>query len=1094
MSENNSRRLNWYKYTWEEFENICYEYASEKYNSDIYEVEITAKHKDGGRDIIISNLVQNKIAWGECKRHKNSVGLKEIGKNVILAITNQIQKLIFFSVSSVTPNTKHEILRAAQIHNFDVLFLDGINLDREIAGNSQILYKYFCESFNFYNPRSDVLSADICIDEFENAYNDSFCKDTRYCKLENGLDFYVHFFLKNYHQSVVNNIRIELQDVEKCHFYETDIVIEKVNSFCDTVVTVRGILLNTEEVITLPDATITYIVKGKKQTFPIKLGELDGRNIWKVPLYGQKNLEFISSMKVLRDQVLNGYTRIIYLRGVSGSGKTRILKEISSVMIQKGFVSVYIDAMLHRKNYFFRELIRQILCLPCFNSSNMFTKQDFEKLLTKYHISFPDATSIHEYLWMEKKKSATLLGEFIYQCIIGSPVTSKLYIQIDNIQCLDEETQGSILFLCNSLLAKKNHVCLAFSLNIIEKKVSNRAPLIQYLENSRIHKEIPALFEYTIGELDADGRKSIVKNCLKLPITYEKEINEIADKAGALPLDILLFCKTLRNTNCFVWRNKTCEIEKPEEFSKQLSELSSNISSVIELRLATIDKIYSDKESVYKLFQLIIFFENKMPGRLVNTFNIDQHLVLSLKQDLVIAEHSDASITFFHDNYYRYFLKRGTVYQFDDKELLQLLHCSKEYEIILGPTMKINQAKCLYLLNRKDDFCKFAEELLDDFCASGRYQEIISLADFYLNKICTNDYKNQRLRFSIEKGLAQMETVSFVQGITTLKEIKADLEKDYFGYDLEIIGRFYHQYVNSYTHAGKYQLALETLQDFEKVSGLSIKYKFIIEDRYCLCYYSLGEVQLAEGHIQKALKLARKMGDDFWISTAYSDRAFIYLNNTNNISKTKRYFNKAIKYYHVENDNSVYRYIEIQIQAALSALLNHKYDSAASFSDNAINTAKERNYMYLLIPARNVKAFVLIMTKQFSKAIEVLKQARFESELFGSTKLIITLFNSLGVTYCAQKDLQTGYEYFIRAEKMLHEYSEPTDCVYRFAPLIANWMLATGQNISPELQDKLNYYSSQRLAKIFHHNIDDFSAIKLEEYFPLTFQGYALMY
>lgn len=49
MPEKNTKRLNWEKYTWIDFERICFEYAKEKYNSTIYKVKITQAQKDGGR-------------------------------------------------------------------------------------------------------------------------------------------------------------------------------------------------------------------------------------------------------------------------------------------------------------------------------------------------------------------------------------------------------------------------------------------------------------------------------------------------------------------------------------------------------------------------------------------------------------------------------------------------------------------------------------------------------------------------------------------------------------------------------------------------------------------------------------------------------------------------------------------------------------------------------------------------------------------------------------------------------------------------------------------------------------------------------------
>ena len=40
-----NKRLNWDKYTWEDFEDICFEYVSERYNSDAYIVQITQRKK-----------------------------------------------------------------------------------------------------------------------------------------------------------------------------------------------------------------------------------------------------------------------------------------------------------------------------------------------------------------------------------------------------------------------------------------------------------------------------------------------------------------------------------------------------------------------------------------------------------------------------------------------------------------------------------------------------------------------------------------------------------------------------------------------------------------------------------------------------------------------------------------------------------------------------------------------------------------------------------------------------------------------------------------------------------------------------------------
>lgn len=259
MPEKNTKRLNWEKYTWIDFERICFEYAKEKYNSTIYKVKITQAQKDGGRDIVISDTQNNRTAWGECKHHKRNIDLSDIGKNVVLAITNEIQKIIFFSVSEITVNTKHEILKAAMIHNFDVLFLDGAALDYEISGNKNILNKYFSESFELYNSNTSTLTASICIDESKCANSNAFKEGSSYYKLENGLDFYFHIFLKNYYLKYISNICISLPETSEYHLYKNVIKTERLKPFCDAVFSVHGILLNTEKVASVAANIINYM-------------------------------------------------------------------------------------------------------------------------------------------------------------------------------------------------------------------------------------------------------------------------------------------------------------------------------------------------------------------------------------------------------------------------------------------------------------------------------------------------------------------------------------------------------------------------------------------------------------------------------------------------------------------------------------------------------------------------------------------------------------------------------------------------------------------------------------------------------------------
>lgn len=99
-------------------------------------------------------------------------------------------------------------------------------------------------------------------------------------------------------------------------------------------------------------------------------------------------------------------------------------------------------------------------------------------------------------------------------------------------------------------------------------------------------------------------------------------------------------------------------------------------------------------------------------------------------------------------------------------------------EASFGASMKINHAKCLYFLNKKEDFYEYAENLLCELSATFSYNEIISLAEFYIPRAQKYEFRNKCLTFELERALAQLEIDSFVKGIQELKN-KEKLTKHY---------------------------------------------------------------------------------------------------------------------------------------------------------------------------------------------------------------------------------------------------------------------------------------------------------------------------
>ena len=183
-------------------------------------------------------------------------------------------------------------------------------------------------------------------------------------------------------------------------------------------------------------------------------------------------------------------------------------------------------------------------------------------------------------------------------------------------------------------------------------------------------------------------------------------------------------------------------------------------------------------------------------------------------------------------------------------------------------------------------------------------------------------------------------------------------------------------------------------------------------------------------------------------------------------------------------------------------MLDDQCEVALKHIDEALKYAKEKSYTYLLIPAQNVKSFILLLLNRISESILLLNEARFNCEIFGSTKQMITICNTLGITYSLANDSQRAYQCFEKAEKMLRQFNEPGDSSNRYLPLIVNLiyssLCSTNLNYKLNAKDYYNNYYSLRLAKIFSEYMDEvtcnYISINLADHFPLSVGGYVFMY
>ncbi len=1096
-----SKRLNWNKYNWRDFEKICFEYAENKYEAPVYKVFLTESQKDGGKDIVIENTVTNKVAWGECKHHKNSVNLDQIGKNVILSITNNVHKLIFFSVSPITPNTKCEIIRAARMHGFTVSFLDGNKLDEEIGQNKRLLNKYFKEVNLLNQRRENNIEIDVYIDEYQNAYNDVLYSNKKYWKIKKGLSFYIHIFIKNWFNCPIIVDDIIVEESNEIHIEPFEKKSICIDAYCDTEITISGLLFNTQTTTLLPNISLVYTFKKTRSVFTTSLGEIDGTDIWEIPMCGELQQTFLSKKvpQLITDNKENK-PNVVLLQGCSGCGKTRLMEESSDKLRKKGIDTIYINAQIFKKTAFYKELLRQVLCVPVLETTDSLSYEVFQIFLKKAHFVYRDYAKLYNFFWNGKKLTAIELTELLYSCVLKVSFNQNLCVQIDNIQELNSSTQESIVLLCEKLKENKVPVLLFLSYNTSVHTTQKNNPLLSYLKHETINSNGTFFCSTTLGELDDNSALFMVQQLLNLEPCVSKEANTIIEKTGKLPLDILLFCKLLSESNCFSRTNNYSRIINPKEFRNNLDTLSNEMSTILQTRLdSIITKNNKEQLEIKKICQLVVFFENRLPINVFETFRFSRSSLSILEKALIAAENAFGEISFFHDNYYRYFLEKEDYSIFSKNDFIKISKFIKRMEPIYGKQMMVKYAKCLFYLGKIEDFLELSEKLLNELPDEGVPYEFNSLAEFYINHINGELYKNQRLRFMIELAYTRMELQSLEYGINTFREIENKLHNCFFKYDSKLVCKFYHHYVNTYLHSGYYYDALNALDRFEKMDYLSQYYKTIIDDRYCIAYSALGDFNSANVHIDSAIKNANEMKNNFLLSTVYSDKAFNYLRNTNLSLDAAKYFGKAIQYYFPEDDTTSYRKIEIYIQDALMHLLYRDYKESYNSIEKALTLSQKRSYTYLLLPAQNIKAFLCMKEKQFENSLELLQENLFNAEIFGSERKVIVANNSMGILYSIRGEHNTAMQYFKTAWDISIQLCSNGGGIAQVLPIAFNIINCSQKcritSNYPQLPEKLIEQLPADRKKLYRQVLNrEIKASDCASHFSLTIADYIYLY
>lgn len=1032
----------------EMFESLALDYIYMVFDEENTAIVPTPYKKDGGKDIVVTHIskITHYKTWIECKNHNRNLGLAEIGKNVVLVISKNINKLIYISASKITDSTQKDILNVGYKNNFEVLFLDGVNFKRELLKYPKLLNKYF-ELTNTKDIQfTDNIYVNMFLSEFENGMN-FMSSSSPIFYLERNNTFFLNFIIGNHADYDIENISLELLDSEEgLHIYAGNSPIQRVNRMSDCNIQLFGVYTGYKTKIKLPNYQMHYKQQGIIKTRIIEGPIISLKHLTRIPLVGKKISEFIvNKCPVIFGLLKKGYSQILLLYGNSGTGKTRLLEEIELLSKKECFTTKYIDSKNKNGSYILKTILSFVLEIPFDNNSIQYTKKDFKNIIEQEYGNAEYVNYLYE-LFIDNKLNENsifyLKRALLY--FIEYPRFHDVHILfIDNIQECDEFMFDLFTDLFNSMHSYSAPFMFVLSSNIEVESLSGDAnkKLISYIcdmENS-----IPSYcYSFCVEDLDESDAKIFLSN-LFIKLEYEDPIIEqFIEKSGTRPFEMLMLFKYLTENGIFLI-DENLSIPSIAKYKDFMMCVPPQIDALIKARIQSIKKNISLEQWIEceNIIKSILLFYNKIPSIFLD-LTLKHSLAKNILIDSLIIKYRKHSndLEFYHDNIYRFFMKKAEYQDLGELgiPILEWLLTHPDYEIE-------NREKiifyCYLKTGQRDKAVSIGIKLIYKYFNAFDFKSTYEICSHLYNLEYIKNDKVLYFKVCYMYAMSSWETVDIYKTLDIYNEIHSfiNLVIDYI--PIGEICKYYREYINANSHAGLYLQIKPLLEEFEQLPNLSKEYLFVLHNRYTVYYMRMNNFYLAKEHSEQAYHIAETLNDNFLKSTACSDIAFNYLYNKKDYVNAVKYFKKAIEYYREEDDHTYYRQLEIYNQKAIILLIEKDFIKSIDYLDKSINKSHQLQNKYMEAKALNYKAIVECHADNYDFAFKSWMEAIRITEKLGNYSMLICIYFNLSSSYLLQNDYNKAYEAIKKAFTILEDTNNPIRWSENFDVLFHNYLV-----------------------------------------------------
>lgn len=1097
--------LDFYQLTPDEFECLCYEYICCLYSTNQnYQINHTRYVHDGGRDIEITfydQLSHFKI-WAECKQHKRNIGLDDIGKNVVLVISKHIQKVIFFSASEITESAKIEIANIGDKLNFNVSFLCGERLAKEIRSQPNLLKNFF-KNIKITSALSceEKITVTCSVSEFESNVIIPINKQEQ-VYLRNGELFNIYIHLSNQTNKSIQEISLELLSIDnRIKIENAQIKYEFLERQGDVIAHFKGrIIIRQSDKIDLPKVLICYSFDNIHKKEIISLPSLNISKCKKYPFIGKSVTNFLVNKvdKALEWSDRN-YSQIFDIRGISGSGKSRLASEIQKKAIEHDLCSI----CLNGSDYIDYDIIRKLLCellhLPFYKGQINFTKKDVSELVKIHGGSNTFSNIIAEFMqtgvW--KKNDSIYIVEAL-AFFLQNPYNETGYcISIDNTQTLHPEVLKVLIRLTELLVRNQNRTILIFISNTERQIVSHKAfnSFLSYFDekNRGHHSEI---ISYICSAFEEEDAKLLLMHLLGFKNQNDILLKKLLQITGRLPFELTMTLEYLSDKKIIKWNNaKEWIINDYELFDKFILKGFPENHAILEDRMKAWKETHSKSINIkfIDILSTVVAFDGLVPYAYITDNKLDYELIDQMITMLWLTPSiSERGITFFHDNIKEFCntLPRCKNNANVLRKIKKWLDNNSNIDVLHFEKIKFF---CYYYLGEFNNALEYGEKILND-------SSVLSHADIV--EISRILYEDSRIKSNPRTFIRIAEIYANAVFSLDNKELGCNIYQvivDYIKNNKTAIDfmescRILHHAINSQLQSARYTTAIEWIGILEHIPNLPTKYQFIVENRYGVAYIALGQFKKAKKSLTNSLTIASEtMKNLYWTSTAHSDIALYYFYNWKKFGRDEASslitgeFELAINDYTLYENHDVSRDIEMAWHKTFIKILNGRYDAAIKEANECICLSRRNNHSYELSRGYNLKALAQLFNGCDQDAQDSLEEGLNACTLYGFPSGIFRIYNNLGVIYYVKKNYIKAHYYFDLALNTLDKQIE-----YKQYPILTNLLL-----ISINLKDdKLTNNIERRIESIGSNELFEYCKsmyihrAELKKFDSFTFWGF----